>query len=143
MTCRLPPLTAGLPSTRLFLMKAPGARFVHTHGPLLAARPLPALRPASPRNLDVDGQDLAAAGRDHLGFGHTPPFGGHDEQRSPCRAAEGAGETAAIQVDGLQHGAARSDTHAPPVRHIGVPDGIMSVGADAVRGTVAEVGPDA
>src|SRR6478752_5875508 len=117
MTRRLPPLTVSLPSTRLFLMKAPDASFVHKHASMdtnvRGPRPLPALRPASLGNLDVDGQDLAAAGRDHLGFGHAPPFGGDDEQRGPCRAAEGAGETAAIQVDGLQHGAARSDTHAP------------------------------
>src|ERR1700755_3485688 len=106
MTRRLPPLTAGLLSTRLFLMKAPDASFVHKHASMdtdvQGPRRLPALRPASPRKLDVDAQDLAPAGRDHLGFAHAPPFGGDDEQRVPVRAAQGAGETAAIQIDGLQ-----------------------------------------
>src|SRR6266496_5568786 len=129
--------------------QATGSAEMSTTGTYDTAAPLSwpfrryALRPARSRNLDVDGQDLAAAGRYHLGLGHAPPFGGHDEQRGAVRAPEGAGETAAIQVDGLEHGAARRDAHAPPVGHVGVPDGVLSIGADAIRGTVAEVGPDA
>jgi len=85
------------------------------------------------RYLDVDGQDLAAAGRDHLGFGHAPPFGGHDEQRGPFRTAEGAGETAAIHVDGLQHDAARRDARAPPDALPDAPPDALDSGFHRVR----------
>src|ERR1700719_2685736 len=53
--------------------------------------------PARTWDVDVDGADLAAAWGHQLGVGHAAPFGGRDEQGRLLRAAEGAGEPAAVQ----------------------------------------------
>ncbi|HJY97428.1 MAG TPA: hypothetical protein VJ371_20965, partial [Streptosporangiaceae bacterium] len=57
--------------------------------------------------------------------------------------SEGAGEAAAVQVDHLEDLAAFADAHATAVGHVGVPDGVLLVDADAVRDAVAQVGPGA
>src|SRR3984885_16297197 len=67
-----------------------------------------ALRPAGARDLNRSHDDLTAAGPHHLCLAHAAPFGSGDEQRRPARAAEGAGEAAAVQLDDLPDLAALS-----------------------------------
>jgi len=101
------------------------------------------LRPAGPGHVDVGGQNLAAAGRDHLGIGHALPGGSDDEQGGPAGPAKHASEAPSVEFDGLQDHAALGDAHAPLVGHVGVPDGVLLVSTDAVRDAIAQVGPDA
>src|SRR5215472_12151679 len=95
-----------------------------------------ALWPACGRFADLDGEHLAAAGFYHVGFGHALPFGDHNERCRPVRTAQGAGKCAAIQFNALQGRAALGDADAPLIGHIGVPDGVLRVDADAVRDAV-------
>src|SRR5207247_8138899 len=71
----------------------------------------------------------------------APPLGRHQEERLPARATEHAGETAAVEVDRLQHLATRADPHAALVGDVPVPGGSFPVEADAIGDTVAQVGP--
>lgn len=97
---------------------------------------------ATPRRVDLEREDLAAAGCDGLRLGHAAPFGGHHEKRCPVGAAEGAGEAAAVQFNRLEDRAPLDDAHAALVGDVGVPGGVLRVDAYAVRCAVAEVGPD-
>src|SRR5215469_3440442 len=102
-----------------------------------------ALWPACAGCADLGREHLAAAGFYQVGYGHALPFGGHNEQCRPVRTAQSAGKCAAIQCNALQDRAAFSDADAPLVGHIGVPDGVLRVDADAVRDALTEVGPSA
>ena len=66
---------------------------------------------------------------------------GGDEQRRPVRAAEHAGEAAAVERDCLQYFAAFAHAHAALVGDVGVPDRAFRVEADAVGDAVAERRP--
>src|SRR6266516_758559 len=98
--------------------------------------------PAGAGHVNLRGEDLAAAGRYHLCCAYAPPFSSHDEQRRLAWPAEGAGEAATVQFHGLQYRAALGDAHAPLAGHVGVPHRVLRVGADAIRGALAEVCPD-
>src|SRR5579872_4242762 len=108
----------------------------------LARRRLPS-GPAGAWHVNLRGEDLAAAGHHQLRGAHAPPFGGHDEQRRVARPADGAGEAASVQFHGPKYRAALGDAHALLARNVGVPHRVLRVGADAVRGALAEVCPDA
>ena len=58
-------------------------------------------------------------------------------------AAEHAGKAATISIDCLQRFATFANANAAFVRNGRVPDSVLGIEADAVRCTVAEVGPDA
>ena len=97
--------------------------------------------PASPGTVTSRARTWPLPWCHHVGFGHAAPLGGGDEQRGPGPAAQHAGEGPAVQFDGLLDGAALGHPHAALVRYVGVPDGVLLVGADAVGSSVAQVGP--
>ena len=72
---------------------------------------------------------------------HATPLRRDQEQGSVAGAPEHAGETAAIDVDCLQHLTTFADAHAAFVGNVCVPNGVVCVDADAVRNAVAEVSP--
>src|SRR2546422_10350128 len=73
--------------------------------------------------------------------GSTPPFVCCQEQRSPVRPPEHAGEAAPVEVDRPQHLATLANTHALLVGDVPVPDGVLSIQAYAVGDAAVEVGP--
>ena len=72
---------------------------------------------------------------------HSTPLRRDHEQCLPVGPAERARETAAIEIDHLQHLAALTNPDAPLVRNVRVPDSALAVEADAVRNAVPEIGP--
>jgi hypothetical protein len=72
----------------------------------------------------------------------TTPFIRQHEQRSPVHAPKRASETAAVQIDRLQHLTAFSNAHATPVRNIPVPESAFCVQADAIGHAIDENGPN-
>src|SRR3954469_16322434 len=92
------------------------------------------------RRRRLDGEHLAGT-RTLADALRAVPVLRHQEQGSPIRATEHAGEAAAVEIDPLQHLAALGDADATLVRDVGVPDGCLRVDADPVRDTVAEIGP--
>jgi hypothetical protein len=54
-----------------------------------------------------------------------------------------AREAAAVQADRLEHLPALADAHAALIGDVGVPDGVLGVGAEAVRDAIAQIGPHA
>src|SRR5580704_9680783 len=85
--------------------------------------------PTYPREWRFDGVDLAGL-RSIIHVLEAAPNGRHHEQRCFVRASEHTGETAAVEVDCLQHFAAFADTDAALIRHVAVPDGSFGVDAD-------------
>src|SRR5215207_10538024 len=69
------------------------------------------LRPTDAPRRRLGGEYLAHSPAAARVLGAAPLVHGH-EQRSPIRAAEDAGETAAVQVDHLEHLAALAHAHA-------------------------------
>src|SRR3954466_12025269 len=92
------------------------------------------------RRRRLDGEHLAGT-RTLADVLRAIPLLRHQEQGSPIRATEHAGEAAAVEIDPLQHLAALGDADAAPVRDVGVPDGSLSVHAEPIRDAVAEIGP--
>src|SRR5262249_8805028 len=86
-------------------------------------------------------QDLSGPRPRHLGnLLYATPLRDDQEQRPLVRASECAGETAAVEVDGLQHSATFADAYATLVGNVSVPDGVVRIDADPVRRAAAEVG---
>src|SRR6266705_1220231 len=89
------------------------------------------LRPTSTRYRSLNGEHLTRSYR------FRPPARGgilcsQHKESLPIRATQHAGEAATIEIDGLQYLAAFADAHAMFGGHLGVPDGIFRIEADAV-----------
>src|SRR3982075_59578 len=87
--------------------------------------------PTGARCRRTNGQQLAGA--HPFAEVHAMPLPCHQDQRSPVRAAEHAGEAAAVDVDRLQYLSTFPDAHAVLVSDVRVPGGALRVQADAVR----------
>ena len=102
------------------------------------------LRPPDTRCGRVDSQDLSGPRLRNLGdLLHATPLRQDHEQRTLVRASERAGETAAVELDRLQHCPSFADTYATLVGYVSVPAGVLRIDADPVRHAAAEVGPHA
>src|SRR5215211_5582585 len=98
------------------------------------------LRPTGARTGRRGGQQLPGyfpSGRAH----YATPLLRHHEQGRSVDPAQHTGEAAAVEVDRVQHLAAFTNTHAPLVRDVRVPDGAFGVEANAVGDAATEVGP--
>ena len=70
------------------------------------------------------------------------PFLGDHEQGRPSGPPSAQAKQPRSSSTVCQHLATLADAHAPLVRDVGVPDGVLGVGTDAVRDAIAELGPD-
>jgi hypothetical protein len=95
--------------------------------------------PADARRRSLGGEHLAPQ-RPAAHVLGAPPLVDGQEQGSPIRTAEHAGEAAAIEVDDLQDLAARAHAHAATAPDVAVPHGTLGIQADAV-GVVGDLGP--
>jgi hypothetical protein len=73
--------------------------------------------------------------------GGTKPFLRDNKQRATVCSAEHTREAASVGLDRLQHLPARAHPDTPFIRHVGIPDRTFDIQANAIRHTVAEIGP--
>ena len=102
------------------------------------------LWPANSGHIDTSHQNLTSSRLQRFTHSReTEPCGGDDEERLPVGSAKHACETTAINIDHLAHFATFAYPHASSVRDIRVPNGVLSIDADAVGNTIAEISPHA